>query len=350
MADLCKGTAHLLNPHLPFVEVRGADLRAFIARPEEGRAEMRRLLSKYGLVVFREAKLTPREEVQLNELPGYHKEVEVEVSHSGFNTDRVATVPGEPAVLCQGTALLENHHGITHLQLTQLLTLENEGFHSDGMHNQQEDLPVVTSMYCIKAPISGGETLFSCGRLALEKVDGETRALCRRLSVVHEYEEGGGLAIMREGIVREGRSSFSYEGAAVPKVRAPIVHMVHPLVRVHPETGEESVYVSCANIHHMEAPVGEGGEQAVHLDTAASYELVERVMGTVVRPPYLYPHQWQMDDLAIWDNRLTNHAPGKPETCLGERLHHRVRLGGSAAANVDLAKHHASRSVEEPTA
>ena len=43
-------------------------------------------------------------------------------------------------------------------------------------------------------------------------------------------------------------------------------------------------------------------------------------------------------DLAIWDNRLTLHAPPAAASTVGERLHHRVRLDGSAAANKDLTE------------
>ena len=38
-----------LNASLPFVEIRGADLRAWLTHPEEGRAELRTLLAAHGL-------------------------------------------------------------------------------------------------------------------------------------------------------------------------------------------------------------------------------------------------------------------------------------------------------------
>ena len=36
------------------------------------------------------------------------------------------------------------------------------------------------------------------------------------------------------------------------------VRTVHPLVRRHAETGEESIYVSCAHVERMEAPPSDG--------------------------------------------------------------------------------------------
>ena len=56
-----------------------------------------------------------------------------------------------------------------------------EGFHSDGVHDTQRNLPVLTSMYCLEQGDS--DTLFACGRTALKECDEATKALARRLRV-----------------------------------------------------------------------------------------------------------------------------------------------------------------------
>ena len=138
---------------------------------------------------------------------------------------------------------------------------------------------------------------------------------------------------MRDGIVREGRASTDYLGRpSATDTPSGIVRTVHPLVRRHHESGEESVYISCGNVEHMEAPADET-HPAVWLDTAESYKLVRALVGEVTAPPLVWAHNWRVGDFAIWDNRLLLHAPCKHPGTVGERLHHRVRLDGSAAAN-----------------
>ena len=371
------GQVRALNKSTPFAEVVGADLSDFLADPAAGRKEMRRLLSTHGLVIFRGVTLTPAEELKVNELADYHVlRNESKGLNFGWSDEAalqeagIATIPAVPEVVCQGNACLEGYHGIHTMQLCvptmtapsgsvpclasrllsctlaesfacvrrrQSLTFGNEGFHSDGVHNLQDQLPVLTSMYCVRAPELGGETHFACGRLAFNRLPAALQHLARRLTVHYVYDEAAGLAIMRDGIVRDGRGPGNGSGGATTRT-------AHPLVRRHPQTAEESIYLSCANIDFMEA-VAQGSEPSVHLDTEASYQLVERLLGEVTSAPHEYAHVWRPADFAIWDNRITLHAPCSADGIRGERLHHRVRLGGSAAANADLAEHALRREL-----
>ena len=274
-----------LHPQLPFVEVLGADLKAMLSDPDEGRQELRKLLHEHSLIVFRDAELSPRENVQLNQLAGYHAtETHPLGILGGWNAKQtgLANLPQIPEVMCQGNALLKDHHGIASLQLKQLLSFDDEGFHADGMHNMQDRLPVLTSMHCLKAPLAGGETHFACSRLALSRLDPELRELCRRLTVHYAYDESGGSPIMRDGIVREGFQPVAPScGSAAA---AMIVRTAHPLVRN--VDGEESLYISCARVERMEAQADERrGLPAVHLGTAESFAFVRRLLGEMTQPP-----------------------------------------------------------------
>jgi len=210
------------------------------------------------------------------------------------------------------------------------LTYSNEGFHSDGIHNLQTDMPVITSMYNIQAPGQGGNTFLACGRLAFQQAKQYVQMKARRLLVHYIYSESLGLPIMQEGISRIGRTATLSRPQSMP-----ILRTVHPLVRRHPETGEESVYVSCGNVDFMEAEATET-EPALHLDTNASYDLIETLLSGITQAPLVYAHEWKQGDFVMWDNRVTLHAPGEPTAMEGTRLHHRVRLAGSESANRDL--------------
>jgi hypothetical protein len=332
MADFIEGSiATPLSPHAPFAEVRrgGATLRGWLKRGSG--AQFRTLLETHGLVVFRGcAALTPREEVEVNKLAGYHAPDFDEGRRGvpgGWNAAAagVGVLPDQPEVLCQGNVLLRDHHGLDGVQLRQLLTLENEGFHADGVHNQHARLPVLTSMRCIVAPDTGGETLFACSRRAL--TDADDASLLRRLTVRYAYSDSDAMPTMRGGVVRVG--------ARRPRIGdQKVTRTAHPLVRRHVSTGDEAIYVSCARVASMDAPADARGP-AVSLDECAAYALLERVLGAACAPPQVYAHRWRVGDFAIWDNRLLLHSPSA--MCQSPRLHHRVRLDGDdATANADL--------------
>jgi len=261
-------------------------------------------------------------------------EIETSAAPSSYSGMTVAVnsspvLPSQPEVLCQGNAALHNHFGLTR-QLKLGLTYKNCGFHPDGTHNLQTDLPVVTSMYCLKAPKYGGNTFFACGRLAFANATPDLQSKARRLRVHYISDPELGVPIMQNGIRRVG-----YDISKSVTASGKSVQPVHPLVRKHPETGDESVYVSCNRVDYMEADATET-EPAMYLNTTASFELIDALLRGVTTSPLVYAHKWREDEFLIWDNRLTLHAPDDEEGMDGERLHHRVRLFGSASANRDL--------------
>jgi sulfonate dioxygenase len=89
--------------------------------------------------------------------------------------------------------------------------------------------PGLTTFFLVAQPTTGGDTLFISQVSALKRLSEPFRVFLRTLKVVHsgveqaEYSRAGN----RGGIVR----------------REPVEH-IHPLVRRHPVTGEEALYVN----------------------------------------------------------------------------------------------------------
>lgn len=69
----------------------------------------------------------------------------------------------------------------------------------------------------------------------------------------------------------------------------------HPAVRVHPETGERSLVL------------GGFAETVVGLGPQASRDLIRILQDYVTLPENTVRWRWRAGDLAIWDNRATQH-------------------------------------------
>ena len=84
--------------------------------------------------------------------------------------------------------------------------------------------------------------------------------------------------------------------------------VVHPMVYVQPETGRKVLNVSPTSaIGIYEMPISEGDA------------LLEEVLSYALNPALAYFHDWQENDLVLWDNWRTLHcAEGVPEDCLRE--------------------------------
>ncbi len=150
-------------------------------------------------------------------------------------------------------------------------------FHSDGMHR---DRPYrATTLYAIKVPSHGGNTLFSSQAAAYEALPADMK---RRL----------------DGL--QGRHVFNYNKTTRAEMRTDpneTAFAIHPLVRTHPDSGRKSLYLSRLMTHNIVGMEGAEGE-------ALLLELIDHCE----RPDFVYSHKWTPKDLVIWDNRCVNHA------------------------------------------
>jgi alpha-ketoglutarate-dependent 2,4-dichlorophenoxyacetate dioxygenase len=129
-------------------------------------------------------------------------------------------------------------------------------------------------------PPAGGDTEFADTRAAYDALPD---AMKRRLegliaehSLWHATAKRGGYVPTEE----ERRSN--------PPAR-------HELVRRHPGSGRNALYIASYASHIVGMPVEDG--------QALLAELIE----FATQPQFIYRHKWQVGDLVIWDNRCTMH-------------------------------------------
>ena len=94
----------------------------------------------------------------------------------------------------------------------------------------------------------------------------------------------------------------------------------HPLVRIHPETGEKSLYI---NIGHTVSILG--------MTKNESTPLLEFLFSHQRREEFTCRFQWRIGSVAFWDNRSTQHYPLNDYQGQ-ERLMHRITLAGDVPA------------------
>jgi alpha-ketoglutarate-dependent taurine dioxygenase len=99
----------------------------------------------------------------------------------------------------------------------------------------------------------------------------------------------------------------------------------HPLVRVHPETGERALYVSPTFL-----------KQIVGVSPRESDQLLAIFWEQITRPKYIVRFKWEPGSIAFWDNRSTCHlAPTDIDELDFDRLLYRVTLVGDVPVGPD---------------
>jgi taurine dioxygenase len=180
-----------------------------------------------------------------------------------------------------------------------------ESWHSDWSF--LDPPPAGTALYGTVIPPVGGDTLFANQYAAYDALDAATRHKFGSLKGIHSARRG----YARDGMYGEkdkGRSMTIRHDDSAMKTQ------LHPLVRVHPETGRKALFVS------MGYTIGVDG-----MDDAEATALLMDLFRHQVRPEFVYRHRWRQGMLTLWDNRCLLHsATGGYEGY--QRLLHRVTI------------------------
>lgn len=108
-------------------------------------------------------------------------------------------------------------------------------------------------------------------------------------------------------------------------VRTNPLASIHPVVRVHPETGDRVLYVNPSFTREI-----------VDLAPRESRHVLDLLFEQIARPEYSVRFKWEPGSVAFWDNRAALHlAPRDFEHVEGDRILHRITLVGDIPVGVD---------------
>jgi len=214
-----------------------------------------------------------------------------------------ATLPARPGTKAM-LDLDSEHGGIANSWHTDLTFLEH--------------IPAASVLRGVVIPEAGGDTLWANTATAYAFLPTPLRLLADQLWALHtnaydyaaELPDGKAeVKAMRDRIHRSTFVSTAYETE-------------HPLVRVHPVTGERALLLG----HFIKRFVG--------LNPEDSRRLFDTFQEHIVRPENTVRWRWCEGDVAIWDNAATQHR-AIADFGQQRRILRRVTITGPAPVAVD---------------
>ena len=149
--------------------------------------------------------------------------------------------------------------------------------------------PAFTLLHAVVIPPVGGDTIWANTATAYQSLPPELRELADQLRIVHtnDYDHAAvpSPADLADDELLSRRSEFV----------STIFQTEHPAVRIHPETGERSLVL------------GGFARTVVGFSPQASRDLIRILQEHATRPEHTVRWKWRRGDLAIWDNRATQH-------------------------------------------
>ena len=248
-------------------------------------AEIGDALDVHGVLFVRDQRLSPVEQVAL--------------------TARFGSVLRVPYI----THLVEHRDVIAVLKEADEQNISTFGgtWHSDFSFLAEP--PSLTLLYALELPAVGGDTLWANQTAAYDALSQGMRRLLDPLQVIHTGWPHGtrgpapGSAVSRSvGMVRNDPSADR--------------EVIHPVVRAHPVTGRNALFVNPVYTQRFES-----------MTEAESQPLLAFLFAHAVRPEFTCRLRWEPGTLAIWDNRCLLHL-ALNDYDGSRRLLHRTTVAG----------------------
>jgi taurine dioxygenase len=162
---------------------------------------------------------------------------------------------------------------------------DNELWHTDVTFIETPPLGCVLSAQ--KVPDYGGDTLWVSAAAAYRDLSEPIKQLLLGLSASHDISKSF-------PDVRYARTEEERQKLLSAKHKNPPIS--HPLVRTHPVTGEKALFVNEGFTTHIDG-----------LSRCESDALLDFLFKHSTQPKYAVRWHWRNGDVAIWDNRITQH-------------------------------------------
>ncbi|WP_336769129.1 taurine dioxygenase [Pantoea endophytica] len=162
---------------------------------------------------------------------------------------------------------------------------DNDNWHTDVTFIQTP--PAIAILASKLLPESGGDTLWSTGIAAYEGLSEPFKTLLNGLQAEHDFKKS-----FQEYKYRKTEEEHHRWQQAVAK-NPPVQH---PVIRTHPVSGRKALFVN------------EGfTTRLLGLSEKESDALLNFLFWHSAKPEFQVRWRWQENDVAIWDNRVTQH-------------------------------------------
>jgi len=270
---------HPLSPALG-AQISGVDLSRDLTG--EQRNVIEQALLDHQVLFFRDQPITPQQQARFAANFG---DLHIHPIYPN--------VPEQPEVLILDTAVTDvRDNAIWHTDVTFLPT------------------PALGAVLSAKqVPAYGGDTLWASGIAAFEALSRPMQALLDGLTATHDFTRS--FPLERFGNTAEDLARWEETRRKNPPLS-------HPVIRTHPVSGRKALFVN------------EGFTTRINeLEAAESEAILKLLFAHGTRPEFTMRWRWQANDVAMWDNRVTQHYAVddyRPQ----RRVMHRATILGDA--------------------
>lgn len=247
----------------PLSSALGAQISGIdISQPlsPQDRDTIEQALLEHQVLFFRDQPIDPRQQARF---AAYFGDLHIHPIYPN--------VPEQPEVLVLDTAVTD--------------VRDNAIWHTDVTFLPTPALGAVLSAKLL--PAFGGDTLWASGIAAYEALSSPLKGMLEGLTATHDFIRS--FPLERFGTTAEDRVRWEEARRKNPPLS-------HPVIRTHPVSGRRSLFVN------------EGFTTRINeLSESESEVILKLLFAHATRPEFTIRWRWQANDVAFWDNRVTQH-------------------------------------------
>ena len=184
---------------------------------------------------------------------------------------------------------------------------DNDNWHTDVTFLAE---PAMGALLAAKhLPPSGGDTLWASGIAAWNALSKPWQQMLAGLHAEHDILK----SFPAWRFARTPEEKVRWE-----KARADHPPRLHPVVRTHPLTGQQGLFVNDGFTTRI-----------VELNPTESEAVLKQLFAHISKPEFTVRWRWKLGDVAFWDNRLTQHY-ATADYLPARRVMHRATVMGDA--------------------
>ena len=184
---------------------------------------------------------------------------------------------------------------------------DNDNWHTDVTFLAEPAMGAILSAQML--PAGGGDTLWASGIAAWEALSAPWQRMLEGLQAEHDFLK----SFPAHRFARTPAERVQWE-----KARANHPPLLHPVVRTHPVSGRQGLFVN------------EGfTTRIVELSASESDAALRQLFAHHAKPEFTVRWRWKLGDVAFWDNRLTQHY-ATADYLPARRVMHRATIMGDA--------------------
>jgi alpha-ketoglutarate-dependent taurine dioxygenase len=228
-----------------------------------------------------------------------------DATHHEFTALLGETTAPHPTVAGEGSVLaIDSTHG------------KANSWHTDVTFVDR--VPAISVLRGVLLPGYGGTTTWANTAKAYAGLHPALQAMADRLWALHTnvFDYAGFRDEVRIGGIDVEEQAFQDQFVAQR------FEAEHPVVRVHPETGERTLLL------------GSFAKRLIGLSAGDSRDVVELLQRHVTKLENTIRWEWQPGDVAMWDNRATQHY-GVADYGDQHRVMRRITVAGDVPVSVD---------------